>query len=238
MKTEQLTEKRQGIKCLNAFYLKIIAVISMTIDHIGAVLLPQYLILRVMGRIAFPIYCFLLVNGFFHTSNVKRYIARLGVFAIISEVFFDKVFFGKYIDMRYQNVFFTLFIGIVMLTCVECIRRHLSIPGGLMIISYALEGVCVVSACGMAFFTQSDYSFYGILMIYWFYALRYNKVIMGFFQAYTNLELMGGLQGFACVALLPIYLYNGEKGYTGCKGWFYIYYPLHLLVIGILKAAI
>lgn len=233
-----MKKEKRSIKCLNSFYLKIIAVITMTIDHIGAVLLSQYIILRVIGRIAFPIYCFLLVNGFLHTRSLKKYIGRLAVFAMISEVFFDRVFFGHFVDMRYQNVFFTLLIGMIMLAWIEWIRRNLNQNMSLRIISYAIEGVIVILACGAAYFFQTDYSFYGILMIYWFYALRYNQVIMGFFQAYTNLELLGGVQGFACAALIPIYLYNGEKGNTSYKWWFYIYYPLHLLVIGIIKAAI
>ena len=62
--------------------------------------------------------------------------------------------------------------------------------------------------------------------------------MMGFFQAFINMGMMGGVQSFACMALVPIYLYNGEKGNTDYKWWFYIYYPLHLLVIGIIKAAI
>jgi hypothetical protein len=215
----------------------------MTIDHIGAVLLPQYLILRVIGRVSFPIYCFLLVNGFLHTSSVKKYIIRLSIFAIISEIFFDKTFFGSFVYVNHQNVFFTLLIGMVMLAGIEWLRKKISCiadksDGGIIIISYTLEGILVIIACATAYFFQTDYSFYGILMIYWFYALRFNKIIMGFFQAYTNLGMMGGIQGFACAALIPIYMYNGEKGNADYKWWFYIYYPLHLFVIGMIKGII
>ena len=78
-----MSEKKFNLKVLNVFHLKVIAAISMTIDHIGAVLLPQYYFLRIIGRLAFPIYCFLMVNGFLHTRNIKKYIGRLAVFAVI-----------------------------------------------------------------------------------------------------------------------------------------------------------
>ena len=210
----------------------------MTIDHIGAVLLPQYLILRVIGRVAFPVYCFLLVNGFLHTSNLKKYIGRLAIFALISEVFFDKVFFGKYIWLEAQNVFFTLLIGIIMLAGIEWIRCNQYKNAGLRVIAGVLEAILVVMACVTAYFLCTDYSFFGIMMMYGFYALRYNKIMLGFFQTFVNVGLIGGVQEFACIALIPIYLYNGEKGNTDYKWWFYIYYPLHLLVIGIIKATI
>lgn len=238
MTSGQAKERKYGIKCLNSFYLKIIAVITMTTDHIGAVLLPQYLILRAIGRIAFPIYCFLLVNGFLHTGNLKKYIGRLAVFALISEVFFDKVFFGRFIYMKAQNVFFTLLIGIVMLSCIEWLRRNQYKNPGLRVISGVLEGIIVILACMTAYILCTDYSFFGIFMMYGFYSLRYNRIMLGFFQAFINMGMMGDIQSFACTALIPIYLYNGEKGNTDYKWWFYIYYPLHLLVIGIIKAAI
>ena len=100
---------------LNSFWLKMIAITTMLIDHVGAVLLPQYPILRIIGRIAFPIFCFLLVEGFMHTHDVIRYMTRIGLFALISEIPFDLLFYGRILDGTHQNVFFTLFIGLVML---------------------------------------------------------------------------------------------------------------------------
>ena len=100
----------------NSFWLKMIAITTMLIDHVGAVLLPQYPILRIIGRIAFPIFCFLLVEGFMHTHDVIRYMTRIGLFALISEIPFDLLFYGRILDGTHQNVFFTLFIGLVMLT--------------------------------------------------------------------------------------------------------------------------
>lgn len=173
-----MEERKHRLKIFNSFHLKLIAVITMTIDHIGVVLMPQYGFLRIIGRIAFPIYCFMLVNGFFYTKNIRKYIGRMLIFAVISEPFFDWAIFGKIYVKSYQNIYFTLLTGLIMLECIEFIRKHQF--NELKLISYVLEGIIVILACGVAIFIRSDYEFYGILMIYWFYALRFNKVLMGF----------------------------------------------------------
>lgn len=175
----------------------------------------------------------MLVNGFFYTKNIRKYIGRMLIFAVISEPFFDWAIFGKIYVKSYQNIYFTLLTGLIMLECIEFIRKHQF--NELKLISYVLEGIIVILACGVAIFIRSDYEFYGILMIYWFYALRFNKVLMGLFEAYTNMELIGGVQGFAVLALIPIYMYNGKKGYNKSKWLFYAYYPLHLLIIGLIR---
>ena len=107
-------------KGLTGSTLKIIAMIAMLIDHIGAAVLVRvirstgdmslyegYTILRKIGRIAFPIFCFLLVEGFIHSSDKKKYALRLGIFALLSEVPFDLAFQSKVVGFEYQNVFFT-----------------------------------------------------------------------------------------------------------------------------------
>src|SRR5699024_2332190 len=105
----------ERISCLSGFQLKCIAILSMALDHTGAVLFPQEIWLRCAGRLAFPVFCFLIVEGFVHTHDVYRYMARLGVFALISEIPYDLAFRGVCLEFAYQNVFFTLLIGIVMM---------------------------------------------------------------------------------------------------------------------------
>ena len=104
-----MTEKNFG---LDGFVLKSIAMVAMLIDHMGAVLFPQYLGMRMIGRIAFPIYCFLLVEGAMHTSDIRKYELRLFLFALVSELPFDLAFQGT-IDFNHQNVFFTLLLGVI-----------------------------------------------------------------------------------------------------------------------------
>ncbi|MEG1773614.1 MAG: TraX family protein, partial [Oscillospiraceae bacterium] len=99
---------------LSGFSLKLIALASMTVDHAGVVLFEQLEWMRMVGRLAFPIYAFLLVEGFVHTRHRGRYCLRLGMFALLSEWPFDLAVFGG-ADMRGQNVFFTLLLGVLML---------------------------------------------------------------------------------------------------------------------------
>ncbi len=100
---------------INSFQLKWIAVITMIIDHTGAVLFPDNMVFRYIGRIAFPIFCFLLVEGFFHTRDVRKYMLRLGLFALISEIPYDLAFRDTVLEFEHQNVFFALLLGVVMI---------------------------------------------------------------------------------------------------------------------------
>jgi len=94
--------------------LKLTACIAMLIDHIGAYLLPQYTLLRIIGRIAFPIFCFLLVEGVNHTRNPKKYLQRLAVGMVLSEIPFDLAFFRDGISWAHQSVMVTLLLGCIM----------------------------------------------------------------------------------------------------------------------------
>jgi hypothetical protein len=100
--------KQYGL--LSSFTSKCIALSTMAIDHIGAVLLPspKYLLLRLIGRISFPIFCFLIVEGYYRTKNLKKYILRLFAFALISEIPYDLAFKKSFIYLNKQNIFFTL----------------------------------------------------------------------------------------------------------------------------------
>lgn len=222
-------------KCLTSQNLKLIALITMTLDHIGAVLLPQFLVLRVIGRIAFPIYSFLIVNGFFYTRNWKKYLMRLFMFAGISEVCFDLTFFGKAIYWGYQNVYFTLGLGLLMIALLEKIRTKNENRLSRLYWNMWIEVLVVLLVCGIAWMIQSDYHIFGILMIYGFYQFRtinWNAIL---YQAIINAILMGGVQGFAVMALPVIGMYNGKPGTTKMKWMFYLYYPLHLMVIYFIK---
>ncbi len=100
---------------MNSFHLKMIAIITMLIDHTAAVLIPSntvlWLVMRCIGRLAFPIFVFLLVEGFYHTRDVKKYLLRMGAFALLSEIPFDLAFYGKVLEFTHQNIFLPYSLG-------------------------------------------------------------------------------------------------------------------------------
>lgn len=202
---------------LNSFQLKCIAVITMIIDHTGAVLFPGILMFRYIGRISFPIFCFLLAEGFFHTKDVRKYMLRLGMFAVISEIPYDLAFRNTVLEVEHQNVFFTLFVGVVMMYALE------------MSGEWPVKAVEVVLAMWAASVCCSDYSYKGIMLIAVYYFLRKQRWAKHSAGAAWNL-LWGEIQRYGAFATVFLALYNGEKG-PSMKYFFYLFYPAHLLVL-------
>lgn len=211
---EQTVRKRG----LSSFWLKVIAITSMLIDHTGAVLFPEYRWMRIVGRIAFPVFAFLLVEGFVHTSSRKKYILRMGVFALLSEIPFDLAFYGKPLGLEHQNVFFSLFLGLLMLEVLSSPYGQAERLGVSAAILLLAEGI------------RTDYGMTGLLMIFSFWAFRGNRWRMSLAAGASNLLLWGRTQKYALLGLLPVLCYNGERGYR-IKYVFYFFYPVHLLVL-------
>lgn len=226
-------ETRFGV--LSGFWLKMIAIVTMLIDHLGATLFQNQIWMRYVGRIAFPIFCFLIVEGFVHTKDVKKYSIRLFIFAIISELAFDFAFYGKLFYWEHQNVFFTLLFGLL---CLIAIERNTKT---------SLQVICVISAMLLAWVFCTDYGGAGVLLIVCFYLFRDNKLkilialflinsilLTRFFTIEylweTNRLFKIFIQDFAILSILPIGLYNGKRG-INMKWFFYLFYPLHLLII-------
>ena len=109
---------------MSVFALKLIAVVTMLIDHIGYIFFPRVLWLRFIGRCAFPIYAFLLVQGYRHTHSVGKYLGRLALFSILSEVAFDLAFFRSFPYWGDQNVYFTLALGLGTVLDEESTQRN------------------------------------------------------------------------------------------------------------------
>lgn len=207
---------------LNSFQLKILAIVTMIIDHIGLFFFPEYIFFRIIGRISFPIFAFLIVEGFYHTSDIRKYMFRLGIFAVISEVPFDLLTTGKFFDLRHQNVFFTLLIGVILLYSYE--KQYSTFS--------RVSTVFLIMLAGDIF--RTDYGAWGVLMIFCFFIFRERMGAKLISIAVINILAFGYIQAFAVLALLPIYFYNGEKG-KSYKYFFYLVYPIHLWVIWIIK---
>lgn len=201
----------------NSFQLKCIAIITMLIDHIGVILFPKMIGFRMIGRFSFPIFCFLLVEGFYHTRDVKKYMIRLGAFALISEIPYDLAFRSVVLEFERQNVFFTLLAGVFLMYLLQRTNQIY------IKVCYALLTMWAAVFAGMS------YDYRGILLILIYYVCRDNITAKVFFGALWNF-LRTGVQQFGTLASIPIALYNGEKG-KSMKYMFYVFYPLHLLIL-------
>ena len=212
-----------------SFQLKWIAVITMVIDHTGAILYPEELVFRCIGRIAFPIFCFLLVEGYFHTHNRIQYMIRLGIFAVLSEIPYDLAFKDQVLEYTHQNVFFTLFFGVLMMCVLSMAGDWPEKMIEILLIMWAVE------------FLKADYGFRGILLILIYYLSRKRKqdIDQKYYAGHMP-GMIGGalwnflwhqkLQRYGALAVIPIALYNGERG-KKMKYFFYLFYPLHLFVL-------
>lgn len=232
---------------LSGFHLKYIALITMTLDHIGAVLCTPgtapYAILRAYGRIAFPVFCFLLIEGYMHTSNHKAYLKRLFLFALISELPFDMALYhfpmagSQQLIFYHQNIFFTLSLGFLTMCLID--RFVISEP------FWAL--LCTILPVFLSQYFRFDYGAFGIMVILLFYGAKKVYPTMPKFYSYTlalsPLLTVGDWKRIFVLLSLPLFLlYNGQKGsplpgaktLPGGKFFFYWYYPCHLLLLAVL----
>lgn len=193
-------------------------------DSIGWVYLAYQIMRRVLGRLAFPVYCFLLIEGFEKTKNRVKYAGRLFLFALISEIPFNLAFSGKVFYSPYQNVFFTLFIGLLMIWVMEGVeKRWKSLLPKLTGWILAFLAAAVLSEK-----INCDYDVYGMIAIALLFLFRKNKAE----------QIIAGCVAFlweitAPLAFIFIALYNGKRGMK-LKYFFYIFYPAHLLALYLL----
>lgn len=206
--------------------LKWIAVLTMVIDHVGAILFPDQIWMRVIGRVAFPVYAYCLAEGFRYTSDYRRYLGRLALFAILSEIPFDLAFYGVPFSFAHQNVFFTLTLGLILLWVLERFKEQLLLCAGAFVV-----------LCFLAQALHMDYGAGGLLMVFAFYLAQQGTspwIGWGIFVFINLFGYAGGVQWAAILALLPIGLYSGKAGKKKQR-FFYWIYPLHLLLLWIIE---
>lgn len=213
--------------------LKFLACAIMLLDHIGATLIP-WGTLRIIGRLAFPIFCFLLAEGAHYTRNPRNYLLRLGIGAALSELPFDLALFGSW-SWQHQSVMVTLLLGAMALLAMKQMTRPL-----LKVL------VLLLFAC-LADFMNTDYGGAGVLLIGLFGLTREWKYgwlvqllgmylicrwiipggVVWFIDRYVFIEI------FAILALIPIWLYSGKKSTSSrAVQWaFYLFYPVHLWIL-------
>ena len=244
---------------LSNIQIKYLALLAMMTDHFAYIFrsslsVSAYYFLRGLGRIAFPIFCFCLVEGFFRTRSHRQYLVRLTVFALLSEVPFDLGLYGSFFNTDHQNVFFTLAIGFLGMMILEGIYpRDRSF--------YVFGFLTPLAAEGL----RTDYGALGVLCILAFYIVAkrflgmvpvsdsdesYDASLLPTESRKSSLACLT-LPGLLlpCAVLLPmagrashyiqaacllavplLFLYNGKKG-QGSKYFFYLFYPVHLLFL-------
>lgn len=246
---------------LSGATLKVIACISMLVDHFSAIVLWSYIqklaaageqtaqlediyhVGRAIGRIAFVLFAYLIVEGFLYTRSRKKFLFRLFVFALISEIPFDLAFGGKCFDWNSQNVFFTLFLGVLALTVWEWAGRNTGI-----LCQYAGLALCGIAA----YLLRTDYRYTGVLLIFVFYYLH-DTCLLGKMTAAGIILLLGTWsmnclrygesfsvqylfrfslrEMYGIAAFMPIAFYNGRRGRQLPKWFWYGFYAVHLVLL-------
>ena len=247
MSTKPIRSTAANCIDLSAAALHIIAMALMLMDHLWATLLPAQDWLTCAGRLAFPIFAFMAVEGYFHTRNRKRYALRLLLFALLSEVPFDLMYGGTWFYPVHQNVIWTLLLGLLGVHLMETVRKKQKLWVSLPVCAVVVAAGALLGTLGM-----TDYYGAGVLTVFSFYLFRGRKWWCLLGQALTlywiNVELLGGLmypirlfgmefelcqQGFALLALVPIWLYRGRQGCHSKPFQYacYAFYPVHMLVL-------
>ncbi|MCQ2443378.1 MAG: conjugal transfer protein TraX [Oscillospiraceae bacterium] len=235
---------------LSSATLHLLAMFFMLLDHSWARLLPSQEWMTCVGRLAFPIFAFMIVEGVHHTHDLTRYMKRMLLFALLSEIPFDLMYASTPFYPYHQNVLWTFLIALCGIRGIETVKKKQK------------KGLTVAASVGIVLGTSilslicmTDYNMVGVFTVYVFYFFRGKRwwCYLGQFVTlwYLNVEILGGLcyvveimgvqleivqQGLALLALPIIWLYQGRKGYS--SKWFqyfcYGFYPVHCLLISLL----
>lgn len=233
-----------------SFSLHIMAMLFMLCDHLWGTIVPGADWLTCIGRLAFPIFAFMIVEGYFHTKNLKKYVRRLLLFAILSEIPFNLALGSRIFYPIHQNVLWSFLISIGLIYWNEKVKEKQGWKR--LLVGAASVGIGYVAGL----ITFVDFYNAGILTVLVFYFMRSKKWWCYIGQLlclwYINFEMLGGFayevsifgeplliarQGIALLALIPIWLYKGKQGYYSkrLQYFYYAFYPVHLLILGVIK---
>ena len=228
-------KKLEKLRILDGTSLKLIAMISMVFDHVGDMFFPGALWMRMIGRLAMPLFSFCIAEGYAHTKNKQRYLMRMGVFALVSEIPFDLAFEGR-VGLGHQNIMLTFFLAILALMLFDRIRGE----GKEHAAGKTLLGIlCVCAVAVLALVLRADYTLFAVLAVFLFYVLRNRHPLLrcGVGVGFLALTRTVGYYRATGLSLIPLLLYNGKRG-RGLKWLFYAFYPGHLLLLYLLKTAL
>ena len=225
--------------------LHILAMTLMFIDHLGILVFPGNVILRSVGRLAFPIFAFLLVEGYRYTHNLTAYLLRLLAGAAIAEIPYNLMVSGNISCPYHQNVLLTFVLGLLLISAVDKLRIQRVLPILFaLFIGYAAGELCM-----------ADYGGTGVLIVLFFYLFYGHPLMLLLSQIGLNCFLIGGrmlelplfgqvhfvpIQAFAILALVPIRMYHGRQGYH--SKWFrvfcYAFYPAHMFLLWLFSVSV
>lgn len=236
---EKINNLCSNIQFLSGAWLKTIAIVSMLIDHVNKALIYPNLTVNkreltvvsnlfdIIGRIAFPLFCYFVIEGYFKTRNRKRYLLNLLIFGVISEVPFDMFTTASFFNMNWNNVMFTLALVLVTIWMIDALKKKMQhLPKAAWFI---VSWLIVLIMCFVAMYLALDYEHHAILIGYFFYLfydIRLLYIPFGYASMYT--------QPWALLGFGLTLTYNGERGKQN-KMLSYWFYPVHLLILGILR---
>ena len=236
---QSILEKKHKYEKFSSEQLKMVALIFMIIDHIGYCMGDKGIVLRYIGRLSFPVFAFLIVEGFKHTSDRVKYVIRMIGFAAISEIPFNLLLTGNMFYRSHQNVMFTYALALIMLGIIDYIRT--------VTFDYykasILEFTVVIGICAISLIFRTDYYVLGPMLIWIFY--RWDEDYIATFIMALMLFIIG-MEITAIFSLIIIFMYNGKKSNrirsqkmaVINKYFFYIAYPLHMLVLWIVRGIV
>lgn len=216
--------------------LKILAIIAMTSDHVGKLLLPEIAILQIIGRLAFPIFAYMISEGCAHTRSRVKYFATMASMAFGMQIVY-------YLVMRsmYMSIFvtFSISIGLIYIADYAKKSRKISALVLLGITAFAIYWISEILPSKLSGTTDFyiDYGFWGIVLPAFVFLAKNKKeklVLTASVLIIDAYYVSGGIQWYALLALIPLALYNGKRGKLKMKWFFYIYYPVHMAVIYII----
>lgn len=212
------------MKIFNAFQLKMIALLTMMIDHFGIVFFPQMEIFRIIGRVSFILFAFLIAEGVIHTKDFKAYLKRLLIWAFISEIPFDLAMTGNIFDWHNQNVFFTLFLSTFGIYQIQHSDTRIK------------KIATIIATFFIADLLNVDYGIYGLAVIYSFYLIKKIELKLIVVQVLSSVStfFINVFQMWSGLAFIPILLYNGKQGIKTGR-MFYSFYAAHLLLFSVIK---
>lgn len=249
MQKTVLIEKVKKIQFLNSNTLRLVAVLLMISDHVWATTMSFGNWMTYIGRMAFPIFAFQIAEGFIHTKDFKKYALRLLAFGLVSEIPFNLFYSSRWFNPYHQNVMFTLLLGLLAIKVIDNLKKDISPKN----IGKSLLWLALIAVGGTLGFV--DYGFLGVLTVVMFYlcrGYRFTPILQLIGMILINIVFFEGQvfifevfgktleipsQGFAVFSLIPIWLYNGKKGKSSkvLQYGFYAFYPVHMLILYLIK---